>query len=340
MSLYTANLSECKISIIVPVYNVKDYLEQCINSLLHQSYNAYEIILVDDGSTDGSSAICDHWAVHPNIKVIHQDNRGLSAARNSGIIQATGEYILFVDSDDYIAEDILTVLQKYINTGSPDVVMLKANKVYRDGSIAEVDEMMDRSRIKNRSREEVLAYLATLNKFPGSSCTKMINRVFLQNHELYFPPNKSYEDLYWSFRLFVYADTFDYCSEDYYYYRQNREGSITNTFTKDKFKHSIDIIPYVMTLLDQTKNNEGYRKSVYSMLAYHYGIVLMQYYRLPEEEKKTYIKELKKYSYLLRYRKDVKSKIARISVRLFGIGIASFFANVYYRLKNGVRWGE
>lgn len=340
MKQYKANQSECKISIIVPVYNVKDYLEQCIKSLLHQSYKAYEIILVDDGSTDGSSDICDNWAVHPNIRVIHQDNRGLSAARNVGIQNAHGEYILFVDSDDYISEDILAVLQKYINSESPDVVMLRANKVYRNGSISEVDEIMDRSRIKNRAREDVLAYLATLSKFPGSACTKMINRVFLQKHDLYFPPNKSYEDLYWSFRLFLCADTFDYCSKDYYYYRQNREGSITNTFTKDKYRHSIDIIPYVLTLLDQAENNEVNRKSVFGMLAYHYGIVLMQYRRLPAEEKREYVKDLKKYCFLLRYRNDIKSRIARISVRLFGIGSASYFANVYYRLKNGVRWGE
>ena len=100
-----------KLSIIMPVYNVEDYLCKCIDSVLNQDYEDYEVILVDDGSPDECPKICDSYAKkHDNIRVVHRENGGLSAARNSGIEVAIGEYILFVDSDDYIEPNVLGTL--------------------------------------------------------------------------------------------------------------------------------------------------------------------------------------------------------------------------------------
>ena len=111
-----------KLSIIIPVFNVEQYLGKCVDSLLAQDYDNYEIILVDDGSTDGSGAICDSYVsiddrcidYRCDIKVVHQSNAGLSAARNAGIKAAKGEYVMFVDSDDYIDNHIL---EKLVNFG-------------------------------------------------------------------------------------------------------------------------------------------------------------------------------------------------------------------------------
>ena len=100
------------ISVIVPVYNVESYLEKCIDSIIHQTYKNLEIILVDDGSTDNSGKICDVYKEKDSrIKVIHKQNRGLSSARNCGLEIAKGEYIGFVDGDDYIAEDMYALLK-------------------------------------------------------------------------------------------------------------------------------------------------------------------------------------------------------------------------------------
>lgn len=102
------------ISVIVPVYNVEKYLHKCINSILNQTYKNLEIILIDDGSTDNSGKICDEYALKDNrIKVIHKENGGLSSARNAGLDICSGDYIGFVDSDDYIAEDMYEYL--YVN---------------------------------------------------------------------------------------------------------------------------------------------------------------------------------------------------------------------------------
>ena len=103
--------SEKRVSVIVPVFNNKDYLICCVNSLLGQTYKSIEIILVDDGSTDGSGKLCDELEVgHTNITVIHQKNGGQQAARKAGVLKSTGEYISFVDADDWVAEDMYTSL--------------------------------------------------------------------------------------------------------------------------------------------------------------------------------------------------------------------------------------
>lgn len=107
-----------KISVIVPVYNSEEYLSECIESILKQDYQNYEIILIDDGSTDSSGAICDEYsAKYKQIRTLHQQNKGVSAARNAGLKVANGRYITFVDSDDWVEENYLSVLQKYMQPG-------------------------------------------------------------------------------------------------------------------------------------------------------------------------------------------------------------------------------
>ena len=121
-----------KFSFIVPVYNVEPYLKKCIESLLDQKDVALEIILVDDGSTDGSGHICDEYArEYDFVHVFHQLNEGLSSARNTGILHATGDYILFVDSDDEIEKDSLRRIQNEIlRAECPDIVFLECKKVF------------------------------------------------------------------------------------------------------------------------------------------------------------------------------------------------------------------
>lgn len=122
-----------KLSFIVPIYNVHDYLRNCVDSLHVQDYSDYEIILVDDGSTDGSGLLADQLASLPNIRVIHQENRGLSGARNTGIAAARGEYICFVDSDDYWEPNVLGGLMTQIERDNLDVLRFQYRYVNIDG---------------------------------------------------------------------------------------------------------------------------------------------------------------------------------------------------------------
>lgn len=123
------------ISIVVPIYNIKDYLPKCLDSILHQTYKNYELILVDDGSTDGSSEICDLYAGgDPRIKVIHKNNEGVSAARNDGINLSVGTYLSFIDGDDWIEPEYLERLFNVIINNKADVAAVGFREVYADGS--------------------------------------------------------------------------------------------------------------------------------------------------------------------------------------------------------------
>ena len=125
-----------KISVIIPVYNVKAYLEKCVESVVNQDFSDYEIILIDDGSSDGSENLCDRLGEkYPEIKVIHQENKGQGGARNTGIENASGEYLLFVDSDDYIKEDALSFLYKTATENGSDIVSFGMDFVEEDGGI-------------------------------------------------------------------------------------------------------------------------------------------------------------------------------------------------------------
>ena len=119
-----------KYSIIIPVYNVKAYLHRCIDSVICQNNPDYEVILVDDGSADGSGQICDEYAgKFDYIKVLHQTNQGLAATRNSGLSIASGDWILFVDSDDYFSEDFLTVVERIVNKQPADFYKFNYMKI-------------------------------------------------------------------------------------------------------------------------------------------------------------------------------------------------------------------
>src|SRR5699024_4494271 len=124
------------ISVIVPVYNVEKYVRRCIDSICGQTYSNLEIILIDDGSTDSSGKICDEMAAKDGrISVIHQENKGLSQARNAGLDQAKGEYIAFVDSDDYLSLNMYECLLKSLKENNADVVRCAIKNVYEGENI-------------------------------------------------------------------------------------------------------------------------------------------------------------------------------------------------------------
>ena len=131
------------ISVIIPVYNVKNYLEECVDSILSQTFSDFELILVDDGSTDGSSEICDRYLSDSRVKVVHKENGGLLSARKAGVEQVKGDYVCFIDSDDYVANDFLLNYNKILEKYNPDVIAINLTRFCND----------DRREIKNSAQE-------------------------------------------------------------------------------------------------------------------------------------------------------------------------------------------
>lgn len=212
-------MEEILLSIIVPIYNTSEYLEKCINSILNQSYNNFEIILVDDGSTDNSGSICDNYKKkYSNINVVHKKNGGLSSARNAGIATANGEFITFIDSDDEIDKDIYSIV--FSKAPLADITVFSIERIYMNGykSISMVCGE------KSLSNIEGLIYLNTFKNLDLSCCNKIFRRELF--NDIIFPINKKSEDYFIMYKLFDEAKSIKIIPNVGYYYMQ-RDGSIS-----------------------------------------------------------------------------------------------------------------
>ena len=159
------------ISVVVPIYNVELYIERCINSLLAQTYKKLEIILVDDGSTDSSPKFCDRYCeMYDNVKVVHKENGGLSSARNAGIEQMSGKYVLFIDSDDFIDQDMISRLYSVAQEQNADIVTCQFIKYYEDRPEEYYSEKKEMS---IWTGEEALAQMFYPGGIGWSACNKL-----------------------------------------------------------------------------------------------------------------------------------------------------------------------
>lgn len=243
-----------KFSIVVPVYNVENYLEKCVDSIINQQFKDYELILVDDGSTDKSGTICDKLVSENkdkvNIKVVHQENKGLGGARNTGIEVATGEYLFFVDSDDTIVDGTLQVLSEYIEDNNVDIVTFDIVKVDENGNELYTIPGFSYEYIVSTPEENKQLILTE-----HSACNKVIRKKLFIENGVRFPERLWFEDLATIFKLFPYAKM-GYVRKAYYVYLE-RTGSIMNSAKCDK---NIDMITAMNDTLDFYKKNDLFEK--------------------------------------------------------------------------------
>lgn len=230
------------ISVIVPVYKAEKYINQCIESIVNQTYKNLEIILIDDGSPDSCPQICDQWEFKDNrIKVIHKQNEGVSKARNSGLEVCTGDLISFVDSDDFLEENMYEKLLQLFETDHADVVACQINR-YEHNSICPIKYFKYKNEYNN------INYLKSLIKreIDSAPWNKLYTKKFISNSR--FIPNKNNEDTLWLFYRF-YDNDFKiiYTKERLYYYRKTI-GSITtsklNPHTFDVFFNAKEMNQY------------------------------------------------------------------------------------------------
>ncbi len=313
-------------SLIVPIYNVEKYLGECVDSILNQSFGDFELILVDDGSRDNCPQMCDKYAEQDcRIKVIHKQNGGLSDARNAGLKIAIGEFVLFVDADDYIAYDSLLNIEKCVERQSCqiDVMFLEAYKVFVDGSIVSLGDGYKADLINGQNKNTVLEHLSELPKYPGSACTKLIRRKLIIDNSLYFEKGLLSEDIDWTISLLVLAENFAYCDAKYYYYRQGRTGSITNTVGVK----NVQALLYIIKKWSSQDMTKMYQKEINAFMAYEFMIAYFNYSKLAADSKLLVKEDLYAYKWILDYAKTKKIKIFRIFNKLFGDMITSRLLN-------------
>lgn len=237
-------------SVIVTVYNLEDYLDRCVESLIQQTFTNMEIILVDDGSSDQSFDLCDKWAAKDSrIAVIHQANQGVSAARNTGILASHGEYIIFIDGDDCMRETHIGTLYSMLLDPKIDMAIVGFRKIKRNKVIEETAGL---PRIMNR--EETLVHILKPVGFSGMLWNKMFRRHLIVDANLWFEKNISQEDLLFNINYLLRAEGNIAYDPQVSYYYMLRPDSFSQSFNR-KSLTAIGVIDRIKEMLQ--KNHAG-----------------------------------------------------------------------------------
>ncbi len=259
---------EILISIIIPVYKVEKELPRCMESVINQTYSNIEIILVDDGSKDICSQMCDRYADEDlRVKVIHKENGGLSDARNCGLQQAAGEYILFLDSDDYIEQDSCEKFVEIIKAVKVDIVVGEAIRVSEKTSKILGHSNLERGKIY-KSKEYVERSIQK-NEWFAPTWLNLYKKSFLVENKLFFKKDLLHEDMEILPRIFLREATVTYLPYQFYHY-MIRENSITqNNKSKVNAEHLFLIYKEWENIFDK-ESDENLQKLLYGSLLKHY----------------------------------------------------------------------
>jgi len=230
-------------SIIIPCYKVEQYLHQCVDSVLAQTYENYEVILVDDGSPDGSPAICDEYGRKSSkVKVIHKPNGGLSDARNAGLDLAQGEYVIFLDSDDWWDnKEALRMIDACIKESGADIVIIGKKKYfsqenrYGDERIPQKCDNVS----STLTNEQIIQQYMQRNIFVGCAWDKVVRRSLIETNHLRFVVGQLSEDIEWCAKLLQLNPKVAVVNESIYVYRQGNPASITKNVS---IKHTTDVV--------------------------------------------------------------------------------------------------
>ncbi len=310
-----------KISIIIPVYNVKEYLEECVASVLKMQAEK-EILLVDDGATDGSGDLCDALSkAHGEVSVIHQKNGGLSAARNTGIRHSTGDFLMFLDADDFIDPAQTDAMLRDLTPETQVAIGLYQN-YYAAEKKAEPESCEAFLRLDGLVPVEQF-----LQAIPADgqtcymiACRFLLRREFLLEEELFFLPGIYHEDEEWTQRLLCAAPAVQVFHRYFYYYRQAREGAITSTVKSKHLNDGLQIIERAEKLLQTLPEDSERTRYLRQRVANIYMNSMIHVYRFPVQEREAILQQLKKYQKLCVPNLPGKiGKAAGLCVRLMGL---------------------
>ena len=290
-------------SIIIPSYKSDKFIKQCISSVLHQTFDSFEIIIIDDGSPDQTGKICLRIAAeYPYVRYIYQEHQGAGAARNKGLRVANGEYVLFLDADDYwVNKDLLKELYNCFKNQNVDLVMFQ------------MDKYTEKGRLLKRYRKKA---------FPDTKLCHCVHEIYpmlvrdgqvrslLEEEYILFPEGGYAEDIDWVIQLFSRAKYISFLNGLAYAYRQH--GNSTASRSTEGPNHLAAII---QKWAEKVKQNEVPDPEVVAgLLAFEYGICMGHQQYLSREMKII----LKEYQYLLHYAMDKKTKVIRLFHRIFG----------------------
>jgi len=308
-----------KISIIVPVYNTEKYLSKCIESLIGQTYNNLEIIIINDGSTDNSENIVKNYLERDyRIKYFKKENGGLSDARNYGVLKATGDYICFVDSDDYIDRELFEKLSKYFNQ-EYDLIKYKAIKVDEEGK--EI-EKINGPIFTNKNGQEAFEILRLDDVYLEAAWLYLFKTQFYKDNKFEFLENTYHEDFGLIPIVLLKAKKVISTEVYGYYYVQTNSSITRNSNIEKDIKRAYDLFKHydnMISILEKSNITDISKKQI---KAYYTNAILLRVEELPKDEQKKYIKKIKekkliKNIYISDFKQLIKKILLKINIKLY-----------------------
>lgn len=320
-------------SVIIPIYNLENYIYDCVNSIFAQTFNDYEILLIDDGSKDNSLKICDNISKNDNrVKVIHKENGGASAARNVGIRESKGKYVIFVDGDDFFSDySAFEKLHRKIINNDYDVVSYNRNCF--DESTMKICDCSDyRNEIDNElSFNDFVRTMIKNDYFYGAVWVLCVNRELIINNELFFIEGTATEDLDWIIKLLNLQPTIYNLEDVLYTYRSGRVGSVTRSVN---YKRQKEYGIMIRNLANYSYYSDEFRELIFNYLAYNFVLFCSWNQQIDnKDQKKDLISMEKDLRFLLKYDLMTQTKIANIMSKIFGYRITDKLLGVALRRK-------
>lgn len=321
------------VSVIIPVYNTKEYLTECVDSICAQQYPNIEILLVDDGSTDGSGALCDAYANNAaregcKIVALHQANAGISAARNNGIAHATGEYLLFLDSDDcYTTPTAVGTLVDYATKAGSDVLCFNYTR--------------SKAHTPERNYAEAFStdvtQLIANNVYTSSACLKLIRTTLLREHDITFIAGQRSEDILFCGKLLTDGRiSIAFLNEVFYFYRV-RETSTSHTLKLDHITTMVAILHELIALSGDAEGTHSTKsiatQNILAYTAFQYATLLINIHRSAEKIPADCLAEIYEMKYLLQYNPTGIVRVIALCSKCFGVRFTSHLMALAFRAK-------
>lgn len=329
-----------KFSIIIPVYNVEKYLHKCLESILDQTYDDYEIILVDDGSTDSSGKICDEYArKYPNVHVYHQVNKGQASARNAGVRNAHGEYLWFVDSDDVIIKKNALELLEAKTRNQPDVIAFGWKEASDDADFAKATDRFDFDTAVETTQNGAEYLDDALSKYQfyyWYPCIYLYKTSYWMSQKFEFEEGKKFEDVRLTYRTLLKANSVDKIAECFYGYRVGREGSTVTNASMRTLQDGAEVLAKNISDIeaDPTLSKDLTRKLTNNFACNYYALLISST-KLPSEQSGAFAKTFEQYLWVTKYGNYLSHKLIRCTISLFGVRTAQKILGLRRVLKHG-----
>ncbi len=328
-------MKEILLSIIIPIYNLEKYISYCIDSIVSQVNKNVEIILIDDGSKDKSREICNKYCQKYNyIKYFYQENAGVSVARNNGLKKAIGEYILFVDGDDWIIENSIPEIidkikkNKEIDIIAGNFVKSKNNKI-KNKKVKPITNLVEYDYPQN------LIKLFETNNFNPSLWCNIIKRNLFFDNNIFLEENVKYtEDMDCMIQLFLKTKKIDFIEKPFYVYRQN-QMSATHSYSLKRVDDTMNFVIKWLKNMKEIKSDE-LEKYLFNFIQYQYAIVVGLLYTLKKDERKKIMPKIKEKEYLLNNGLGKKGKIIHYIYNIFGFQFIGRLMAIFIKVKSKI----